>query len=176
MWQIIEDAKKGRSIVLMTHSTEEAHILSDRIGILAKGRLHCIGTSTYLMSRFGTGYFAHVSFTGSMYRNTSPNDTNPNDTNPNDDAVATPYHDAVKQFFKYVCVSNRDCLHVSLTLQNLVSDFFNVFLQHLDVVPKEENKAFLYFVIPQDREARLKVDAFFIFCLVYLILITTLTF
>lgn len=29
--------------------------------------------------------------------------------------------------------------------------------QHLDIVPKEENKAFLTFVIPHDREALLTV-------------------
>ncbi|CBI15254.3 hypothetical protein VitviT2T_026113 [Vitis vinifera] len=117
VWDIIENAKKGRAIVLTTHSMEEADILSDRIGIMAKGRLRCIGTSIRLKSRFGTGFIAHVSFTGSTNGNTRPND----------DAVTTPYHEAVKQFFKY----------------------------HLDIVPKEENKAFLTFVIPHDREARL---------------------
>ena len=50
------------------------------------------------------------------------------------------------------------------------------FLQCLDVVPKEENKAFLAFNIPHDREARLTLDTSFIFCLVYLILITAVTF
>ena len=117
MWQVIEDAKKGRAIVLTTHSAEEAHILSDRIGILAKGRLRCIGPPKRLTSRFEAGFFACVSFTGS---------TNGN-THPNNDAVAAPYRKAVKQFFKYVCVTNRGCLHVSLTSQNLVYDFFMCF-------------------------------------------------
>lgn len=93
MWDIIEDAKKGRAIILTTHSMEEADILSDRIGIMAKGRLRCIGTSIRLKSRFGTGFVANVSFTGSN-----------NGCSPaNGDAVATPSHDAVKDFFKYVC-------------------------------------------------------------------------
>ncbi|URD75953.1 ABC transporter [Musa troglodytarum] len=39
VWDIIEDAKRGRAIVLTTHSTEEADILSDRIAIMAKGQL-----------------------------------------------------------------------------------------------------------------------------------------
>lgn len=104
VWDIIENAKKGRAIVLTTHSMEEADILSDRIGIMAKGRLRCIGTSIRLKSRFGTGFIAHVSFTGSTNGNTRPND----------DAVTTPYHEAVKQFFKYVCVTNKGCLHISL--------------------------------------------------------------
>ena len=96
VWDIIEDSKRGRAIILTTHSMEEADILSDRIAIMAKGRLRCIGTSIRLKSRFGTGFIAHVSFTGS---------TNGN-THPNDNAVALPYHEAVKQFFKHVCMCN----------------------------------------------------------------------
>ena len=64
VWDIIMDAKKGRAIVLTTHSMEEADILSDRIGIMAKGRLRCIGTSIRLKSKFGTGFIANVSFSG----------------------------------------------------------------------------------------------------------------
>ncbi|KAL3528346.1 hypothetical protein ACH5RR_007668 [Cinchona calisaya] len=61
-WNVIETAKQGRSIILTTHSMEEADILSDRIGIMAKGRLRCIGTPTVLKSRFGAGYVAKVTF------------------------------------------------------------------------------------------------------------------
>jgi ABC-type multidrug transport system ATPase subunit len=35
---------------------EEADILGDRIGIMCKGRLRCLGTSVRLKSRFGEGY------------------------------------------------------------------------------------------------------------------------
>lgn len=62
VWDIIENAKKGRAIVLTTHSMEEADILSDRIGIMAKGRMRCIGTSIRLKSRFGTGFIANIRF------------------------------------------------------------------------------------------------------------------
>lgn len=90
VWDIIEDAKKGRAIILTTHSMEEADILSDRIGIMAKGRLRCIGTSIRLKSRFGTGFIANISFSGSA-----------NGTSYNGDGDKN-HHDAVKQFFKYV--------------------------------------------------------------------------
>ncbi|ESQ31765.1 hypothetical protein EUTSA_v10003613mg [Eutrema salsugineum] len=62
VWDIIQESKKGRAIILTTHSMEEADILGDRIGIMAKGRLRCIGTSIRLKSRFGTGFVATVSF------------------------------------------------------------------------------------------------------------------
>ncbi|KAJ0960094.1 hypothetical protein J5N97_000126 [Dioscorea zingiberensis] len=58
---------------------------------MAKGRLRCIGTSIRLKSRFGTGFIATVSFSEST------NGQSP----PHGDALTTPHHEAVKQFFKY---------------------------------------------------------------------------
>jgi len=37
----IERIKQDRAVVLTTHSMEEADILGDRIGIMAKGMLRC---------------------------------------------------------------------------------------------------------------------------------------
>lgn len=91
VWDIIENAKKGRAIILTTHSMEEADILSDRIAIMAKGKLRCIGTSIRLKSRFGTGYITNVSFLGN-----TPGQTN--DTT----ATSEPQVQAVKVFFKQV--------------------------------------------------------------------------
>ncbi|ESW10199.1 hypothetical protein PHAVU_009G189400 [Phaseolus vulgaris] len=90
VWDIIENAKKGRAIVLTTHSMEEADILSDRIGIMAKGRLRCIGTSIRLKSRFGTGFIANLSFFGNNIER-SPT---------NGDAISTEHREEVKKFFK----------------------------------------------------------------------------
>ncbi|XP_057761178.1 ABC transporter A family member 2-like [Arachis stenosperma] len=90
VWDIIENAKRGRAIVLTTHSMEEADILSDRIGIMAKGKLCCIGTAIRLKSRFGTGFIANISFYGNNVESRTDNR----------DAVSTVHHEAVKQFFK----------------------------------------------------------------------------
>ncbi|KAL2244262.1 ABC transporter A family member 2 [Sesamum indicum] len=89
VWDVIEGAKKGRAIILTTHSMEEADILSDRIGIMAKGRLRCLGTSIRLKSRFGTGFIANISFVGDA--NGTPNQG---------DTFSTDQHIAVKEFFK----------------------------------------------------------------------------
>lgn len=35
---------------------DEADILGDRIGIMAEGRLICLGSSLFLKNRFGVGY------------------------------------------------------------------------------------------------------------------------
>lgn len=64
VWDIIEAAKPGRAVVLTTHSMEEADILGDRIGIMAKGRLRCLGTSIHLKSKFGAGYRISVAVDG----------------------------------------------------------------------------------------------------------------
>lgn len=92
VWDIIENAKKGRAIILTTHSMEEADILSDRIGIMAKGRLRCIGTSIRLKSKFGTGFIANVSFSGGL-SSQSP---------PGNEAVVSEQQESVKEFFKQV--------------------------------------------------------------------------
>ncbi|CAL9173894.1 unnamed protein product [Musa hybrid cultivar] len=92
VWDIIEDAKRGRAIVLTTHSMEEADISSDRIAIMAKGKLRCIGTSIRLKSRFGTGYVANISFLG----NTRGQTHNVYGSTP----VYNPHLELVKQFFK----------------------------------------------------------------------------
>eukprot|EP00192_Tetraselmis_astigmatica_P020949 CAMPEP_0117674012 /NCGR_PEP_ID=MMETSP0804-20121206/14798_1 /TAXON_ID=1074897 /ORGANISM="Tetraselmis astigmatica, Strain CCMP880" /LENGTH=279 /DNA_ID=CAMNT_0005482827 /DNA_START=381 /DNA_END=1220 /DNA_ORIENTATION=- len=60
VWDIIEQAKKGRAIILTTHSMEEADILGDRIAIMARGSLRCIGSSLRLKNKFGAGYCISV--------------------------------------------------------------------------------------------------------------------
>ncbi len=44
LWKIIEGFKGTITIVLTTHYMEEAERLSDRIGIMANGKLKCVGT------------------------------------------------------------------------------------------------------------------------------------
>ncbi|KXS17476.1 hypothetical protein M427DRAFT_54424 [Gonapodya prolifera JEL478] len=56
VWAFIEKFKKGRVIVLTTHSMEEADVLGDRIGIMAHSRIRALGTSLRLKSKFGAGY------------------------------------------------------------------------------------------------------------------------
>ncbi|CAG8636281.1 17603_t:CDS:2 [Acaulospora morrowiae] len=56
IWNIVNDAKKGRTIVLTTHSMEEAEVLCNRIGIMAKGTLRCIGPQLRLKELYGRGF------------------------------------------------------------------------------------------------------------------------
>ncbi|KAG5530816.1 hypothetical protein RHGRI_025703 [Rhododendron griersonianum] len=110
VWDIIDNAKKGRAIILTTHSMEEADVLSDRIGIVAKGTLRCIGNSIRLKSKFGSGLIINVSFSEA-----------------NTDANAS-CRRALRSFFKH----------------------------HLNVMPKEETKYFVSYVIPHKEESNLR--------------------
>jgi len=61
IWDIINRVKVNRTIVLTTHSMEEADILSDRIAIMTTGRLRCIGTSLHLKELYGSGFRLDIS-------------------------------------------------------------------------------------------------------------------
>ncbi|KAL0383532.1 UNVERIFIED_CONTAM: ABC transporter A family member 1 [Sesamum calycinum] len=55
-WQLIKRIKKGRIILLTTHSMDEADALGDRIAIMANGSLKCCGSSFFLKQQYGVGY------------------------------------------------------------------------------------------------------------------------
>lgn len=57
LWNVIEKLKGKITIILTTHYMEEAEILSDRIGIMAKGNLVDVGTAEELIKRADTKNF-----------------------------------------------------------------------------------------------------------------------
>ncbi|KAJ3070542.1 hypothetical protein HDU98_006470 [Podochytrium sp. JEL0797] len=56
IWNIIQTARKDKTIILTTHSMEEAEALCQRIGIMAKGSLRCIGPPLKLKELYGKGF------------------------------------------------------------------------------------------------------------------------
>lgn len=54
LWTAIEKLKGKITIILTTHYMEEAEALSDRIGILAKGKLKAVGTVSELLTKTNT--------------------------------------------------------------------------------------------------------------------------
>jgi len=56
MWNILQKYKKNRIVVLTTHYMDEADVLGDRIGIMSKGKMTCLGSSIFLKDKFGSGY------------------------------------------------------------------------------------------------------------------------
>eukprot|EP01105_Mastigella_eilhardi_P012724 TRINITY_DN2905_c0_g1_i1.p1 TRINITY_DN2905_c0_g1~~TRINITY_DN2905_c0_g1_i1.p1 ORF type:complete len:1245 (-),score=294.06 TRINITY_DN2905_c0_g1_i1:763-4497(-) len=60
LWKMLQEFKQDKVIVLTTHSMEEAEVLGDRIGIMVKGKLRCIGTPLHLKNKYGNGYHLGV--------------------------------------------------------------------------------------------------------------------
>ncbi|KOC09391.1 ABC transporter [Aspergillus flavus AF70] len=59
MWKTLAAVASGRSIVLTTHSMEEADALAHRAGIMAK-RMLALGTTNSLRSDYGNRYHVHL--------------------------------------------------------------------------------------------------------------------
>lgn len=57
LWATVQNLKGKMTIVLTTHYMEEAEALSDRIGIMAKGKLRAVGTPAELIAQTGAGNF-----------------------------------------------------------------------------------------------------------------------
>ncbi len=60
LWDIIRALKGAVTIILTTHYMEEAEALSDRIGIMADGRLLVTGTAPELQAQTGTTNLAQA--------------------------------------------------------------------------------------------------------------------
>ena len=56
MWDTIERAADGLTVVLTTHAMDECEALCERIGVMAAGKLRCLGSAQHLKGRFGKGY------------------------------------------------------------------------------------------------------------------------
>ena len=56
MWSIISQIttqRKNSTVILTTHSMEEAEALCTKMGILVGGQFKCFGTSSYIKDKFG---------------------------------------------------------------------------------------------------------------------------
>ena len=60
IWELLLKYKHGRTVILTTHFMDEADILGDRIAIIGNGKLITVGSSLFLRSRFGNGYYLTI--------------------------------------------------------------------------------------------------------------------
>jgi len=63
MWNVISRisiVNKSSSVILTTHSMEEAEALSSRMAIQVDGTLQCIGTTQEIKHKFGKGYEVEI--------------------------------------------------------------------------------------------------------------------
>lgn len=55
-WDLLQNYRSGRTILLTTHFMDEADVLGDRIAIMAEGKIQCCGSSLFLKNHYGVGY------------------------------------------------------------------------------------------------------------------------
>lgn len=63
MWTIIQNIStrnKKSTVVLTTHSMDEAEALCPKIGIMVEGKFKCFGSAQYLKNKYGMGYELEV--------------------------------------------------------------------------------------------------------------------
>ncbi|EDM03819.1 rCG33522 [Rattus norvegicus] len=60
IWDLLQQQKGDRTVLLTTHFMDEADLLGDRIAILAKGELQCCGTPSFLKQKYGAGYYMTI--------------------------------------------------------------------------------------------------------------------
>jgi ATP-binding cassette, subfamily A (ABC1), member 3 len=66
MWTIISrisTLRKKSTVILTTHSMEEAEALCTKMGIMVSGRFKCYGSSQEIKDKFGTGYEIELKLT-----------------------------------------------------------------------------------------------------------------
>uniref|UniRef100_A0A673LI06 P-type phospholipid transporter n=1 Tax=Sinocyclocheilus rhinocerous TaxID=307959 RepID=A0A673LI06_9TELE len=57
IWDLLLKNRPGRTVILSTHHMDEADLLSDRVAIISKGKLHCSGSPLFLKNCFGVGFY-----------------------------------------------------------------------------------------------------------------------
>nr|XP_017197999.1 phospholipid-transporting ATPase ABCA3 isoform X2 [Oryctolagus cuniculus] len=55
-WDLLQNYKQNRTMLLTTHYMDEADVLGDRIAIMVQGYLQCCGSSIFLKKLYGVGY------------------------------------------------------------------------------------------------------------------------
>ncbi len=60
VWKVLQEQKKISTIIMTTHSMEEADLLADSIGVMSKGRIQAVGSTLELKKQFGSGYLLHI--------------------------------------------------------------------------------------------------------------------
>lgn len=62
IWRIINAARRGRAMLLISHDMAEVETLASRIGIMTFGRMRCIGSQQRLKSLYGGGQILHINY------------------------------------------------------------------------------------------------------------------
>lgn len=56
LWKVIKKRAPNQTVVITTHSMEEAEAVCDRLSIQVLGQLRCLGSTVHLKNKYGSGY------------------------------------------------------------------------------------------------------------------------
>lgn len=155
----------GRAIVLTTHSMEEADILGDRVAIMARGRLRCLGSTLRLKQKFGAGYQLSLSV---MSARASAQDLAALGQRAervkafvqvkNTAKRAMPCHDSCQTLLPNPAAKPRggqDAGQPMLIIPSCPNPAAFVLQKHLGLGPQEESRAYITYLVPRSREGEL---------------------
>eukprot|EP00742_Colponemidia_sp_Colp-10_P004062 GILJ01004335.1.p1 GENE.GILJ01004335.1~~GILJ01004335.1.p1 ORF type:complete len:1795 (+),score=302.12 GILJ01004335.1:677-5386(+) len=101
MWDVISrisTERKQSSVILTTHSMEEAEALCSRIGIMVGGTFRCLGSAQHLKNKFGQGYELDIKT-----------------QNPTDEQMG-PFYDHIRRFIHDDCIAKAQLQNVCESL------------------------------------------------------------
>jgi len=56
LWKVLEMRRRDQTVLLTTHSMEEAEAMCNRIAIQVRGQLRCLGSPLHIKMKYGSGY------------------------------------------------------------------------------------------------------------------------
>eukprot|EP00887_Chlorella_sp_A99_P004461 scaffold30.g4461.t1 len=158
LWDLLDRAKRGRALVLTTHSMEEAEALADRraaIGIMACGRLRCVGTSLRLKSRFGSGYRVSIRVAGEGAGTAAGSASTPADAVGSPEAKATGDRPPAPQPGAAAAPHGGTGGQRSPAAAAQAAAVKRLFQERLGVASVDESQDYVHFLVPYEQEARL---------------------
>ena len=87
IWDILSHCKANRCMILTTHLMDEAETLCDRIGIILKGRIRCLGSQYKLKADYGKGFKLCINLQPYIYEDTLDNESKEENLKRLDDIV-----------------------------------------------------------------------------------------
>ena len=137
IWDILSHCKENRCMILTTHLMDEAETLCDRIGIILKGKIRCLGSQYKLKNNYGKGFKLCINLkpfsVGNVINNNNIIDENTNDINNNDNKKIGFFFDKNK-----IKEQNR----INELRINKITTFLNeIFIKNCKLVEKHRSAA-----------------------------------
>ena len=140
IWDILSHCKENRCMILTTHLMDEAETLCDRIGIILKGRIRCLGTQYKLKTEYGKGFKLCINLKPYIYEDTL-NEESREENNKRLDDIIKENSDRKMGFIfdkNKIIVQNQKTESRIQKIQEFLND---IFVQHCKLVEKHRSAA-----------------------------------